>query len=80
MKSSFVCSFIRSLTNYCVLTASHMLEPVLDADYSALCMIHSAVVFMEPSGEETADKQEHKKINTNYFQRRHATEKINRAM
>lgn len=38
-----------------------MPEPVLDAEDSALCTIHSAVVFMEPSGEETADKQETKR-------------------
>lgn len=58
---SFVRSFIRSLTNYCVLTASYMPAPVLDAEDSALCTIRSAVVFMEPSGEETADKQETKR-------------------
>lgn len=73
-------SFIHSLTDDCVLTASYTPEPVLDAEDSALCTIHRAVVFMEPSGEETADKQEHEKRNTNYFQRRLATEKINRAM
>lgn len=49
MKKGLDEEFIHLFANYCLLPASYISEPVLDAKDSALYKVYNAVIFMELS-------------------------------